>query len=169
MTRGKTGEKHCRPPFDRGLYLFLLRLREPAEIKVGALGTFIFPNGWYIYTGRARRNLRQRVERHLSTKRRRRWHIDYLTTIDTADRIVPELDDPAHDECWANQRVGRLLAAEAVVPGFGASDCVDGCPAHLWFSFRPLSLLEIRPLFPDARLLLPPPLTDALRVAETLE
>jgi len=145
---------------NKGIYIFLLRLMEPQKIRVGALGNFLFPDGWYIYTGRAKQNLHKRVEHHWASKEYRRWHIDYLTAAERIEPIGAVLlttdNNPNLDECWVNQRVGRMLAAETIVPGFGASDCHQKCPAHLWFSFRPISLLEITPLFPMSALLLPP-------------
>ena len=45
------------------------------------------------------------------------------------ERVVLALSDP-EKECAANQGVGRKACC--VAPGFGASDCREGCQAHLW-------------------------------------
>jgi Uri superfamily endonuclease len=119
------------------------------RVRVGRLGTFRFPAGLYVYTGRAARGLRARVLRHLrwcqgrprrpyhppSTHGRdgrttppKHWHIDYLLARREVhvERVVLASPDPG-DECAVNQAVPGM----AVVPGFGASDCRECCRAHL--------------------------------------
>ena len=161
MTSGTDSKAKMRPdaPDNRGLYLFLVRRRKPLRIKVGALGWCDFGAGWYIYTGRARRSLIKRVQRHWLSRKRLRWHIDYLSSAPGSEPIgAVLLTDAAHDfldECWINQRVGALLDAQAVMPGFGASDCMSGCPAHLWYLPQAVSLLEVARISPGAVLLLP--------------
>ena len=161
MTSIKHSKAKMRPdaPENRGLYLFLVRRRKALRIKVGALGWCDFGAGWYIYTGRARRGLINRVQRHWSTRKRLRWHIDYLSSAPGSESIgAVLLTDDAHDfldECWVNQRIGALLGAQAVMPGFGASDCMSGCPAHLWYLPQAVSLLEVARISPGAVLLLP--------------
>jgi Uri superfamily endonuclease len=106
-------------------YQLLIRLAEPARIRIGRLGAFDFPAGRYVYTGSAKRNPEARIARHLSAVKRLHWHIDYLLTAPGA-RIVDVLrfDEP---ECDVNRRTpGRVP-----VPGFGASDCRAGCGGHL--------------------------------------
>lgn len=49
---------------DRGSYLVLLELAEPAEIETGSLGRIAFPAGWYVYAGSARKGLSARLARH---------------------------------------------------------------------------------------------------------
>lgn len=163
MTMTDAQPQKSRPavgdPRNRGVYLVLVRRRRAIRIKVGALGWFDFPAGWYVYTGKARRGLQQRVIRHWSPRRRVRWHVDYLTAAPGSEPIgAVLLTEPDHadlQECWINQRVGAMLAGHAVVPGFGASDCTSGCPAHLWLTREPCSLLEIARISPRTLLLVP--------------
>lgn len=61
-----------------GRYQLLIGLKQPARIRVGALGVCQFPAGWYVYTGSARGGLAQRISRHLRADRRLHWHVDYL-------------------------------------------------------------------------------------------
>ena len=142
--------------FDSGRYVFLMRLRSPETLEVGALGRFLFPAGWYAYTGSAKRALRKRVERHWSVKKNLRWHIDYLSTAPESEPvgavIVPTA---ALTECELNRRVGFVVRGPSPAPGFGASDCREGCPAHLWFSVSPISLLQIARVHPQAAVLMP--------------
>lgn len=143
--------------FDRGLYVFVMRLKTPDFIQVGALGRFHFPAGWYLYTGSASRNLHKRVERHWSLKKKVRWHIDHLATAPDSEPVGAVLipQDAGLTECQLNQMAGRLVGGQALAPGFGASDCKAGCPAHLWFSLAPVSLLGVARVHPLAAVILP--------------
>lgn len=87
---------------DRGTYALVIFLPRAQTIRVGALGAFKFPRGYYLYIGSALNGLSARVARHLANARRfdaqsmalrnlrgerlrqrrrgkkRFWHIDYL-------------------------------------------------------------------------------------------
>jgi Uri superfamily endonuclease len=106
-------------------YQLFLRVETEMTIQVGALGTHHFKPGIYVYTGSAKRNMEQRIARHLKKRKPIRWHIDYLTTKRHV-RIV-EVRRFDEDECTVNQQT----EGEIVVPGFGASDCKRGCVSHL--------------------------------------
>jgi Uri superfamily endonuclease len=125
----------CRPPFaswpGAGTYQLWIRLRRPVVLRIGRLGRVALPAGVYVYTGRAARALQARVRRHVTGGRRRHWHIDYLLAAPAARlvQVVLVSPDPA-DECRANVELARR--GQCPVPRFGASDCRQGCPAHLW-------------------------------------
>lgn len=108
-----------------GCYLLYLHLPNSCSLKVGALGTLFFKSGYYIYVGRAKRNLRQRVERHFRKNKRIRWHIDYL--LERAE-IVDVLFSETLDECRIAREIS-VLRGSSVVKHFGASDC--RCCGHL--------------------------------------
>lgn len=143
--------------FDSGLYVFLLRLQIASTLVVGALGEHHFPPGWYMYTGKARKNLRKRVERHWSLKPARRWHIDYLSTALDSEPVgaVVVPNAAGLSECELNRLVGSLVGNQVPVAGFGASDCRAGCPAHLYFSRAPVSLLNLARVHDLAGILMP--------------
>ena len=143
--------------FDSGLYIFVMRLHEPVDLQVGRLGAFPFPAGWYLYTGSARRNLRKRVERHWTLKRKVRWHIDYLATAPGSDPVgaVVVPTESGLSECELNLRLGLMIGGSTPAPGFGASDCRAGCPAHLWYSRAPVSLLAVARIDEAAAVLMP--------------
>lgn len=140
---------------DSGRYVFLMRLSRPASLEVGALGRFRFPAGWYAYVGSAQKAMRKRIERHCARDKRKRWHIDYLSTAPGAEPIGAALwPVAAVEECELNRRVGKQLGGTTPVPGFGASDCSEGCPAHLWSCGAAVSLLEIAGVHPGAQMVL---------------
>ncbi len=113
---------------DSGAYQLIIRLDHAANLRVGALGSFDFPPGVYIYTGRAARNLAARLTRHVGTGKALRWHIDYLLKAASVEaiRIYPGRAD---EECAINLETVRVHRYSFPIPGFGSSDC--RCPAHL--------------------------------------
>jgi Uri superfamily endonuclease len=110
----------------------IICLDGPARIRIGAKGVFSFPAGWYVYTGSAKRGLRARIERHLRSEKKMRWHIDYLLR---RARTLEVLTFTDRTEC----ELAALLFARGgriIVPRFGSSDC--RCPSHLLhFPHRP--------------------------------
>jgi len=116
---------------DKGIYCLVFK-NPSCSVRVGALGTIAFRQGWHVYVGSALGSGGlARLERHISLSknrdRRPKWHVDYLLTDFsfclryavcglTTDRL----------EC-------RLAAAlgEDHIPGFGCSDC--DCSSHLFF------------------------------------
>ena len=106
-------------------YQLKIEVERPVRIRVGRLGLFLFPAGRYIYTGSAKRNLEARIARHLRKEKALRWHIDWLLSASAVK--VAAVKRSVKSECALNQEiVGRV-----VVPGFGASDCRNGCGSHL--------------------------------------
>lgn len=112
----------------KGAYQLLLRLDKNVRVKVGKLGTFLFPAGRYVYTGSALNGLENRLARHFRKRKKLRWHIDYLlqhaqiegvTVVETEERV----------ECELNRQVLNCSNARVIVKGFGSSDC--RCPTHL--------------------------------------
>lgn len=111
-------------------YQLVIEVSRPVEVTVGALGRQRFPAGIYVYTGSAARNLEARIERHLRREKTLRWHIDYLLA--EPDVRIVEVRRSARPECELNART----AGSIPVPGFGASDCRNGCGSHLKLTGR---------------------------------
>ena len=115
-----------------GFYQLKILLKKSAKIKIGKLGTFNFPAGIYIYTGSAKKNLQQRINRHQQKNKKLYWHIDYL--LQQAE-VVSVKTFPLKNnftECELN-----FLSAEKsklkepfLIKGFGSSDC--RCKSHLF-------------------------------------
>jgi sugar fermentation stimulation protein A len=116
-----------------GNYLILLELAETRNIEAGALGTIDFKPGWYVYAGSARKNLSQRVNRHLRRQRKQQhWHLDYLTPYASQGvgklKALPILSY-RNLECDLAGELAKLGGKP--VPRFGSSDCK--CPSHLYY------------------------------------
>ncbi len=125
------------PAGNAGCYVLVLSLKKSTRISVGSLGEIDFPRGHFLYVGRARRNLRQRIARHLRADIRIRWHIDYLRQ---AVEVVDVLVTANLEECALAGKTARLPRAE-IVPRFGAGDC--RCPGHLIRFDRPPDLRSL--------------------------
>ena len=107
-------------------YQLLIELPQPVRCRIGRLGEFDFPAGWYVYTGSARRAFEARIARHQRRDDKTlRWHIDHLLAAPGA-RVVRVLRSRRGECAWNQATRGRI-----VVAGFGASDCRAGCGAHL--------------------------------------
>jgi Uri superfamily endonuclease len=115
-----------------GCYSLIICLRKTTPMRIGKLGQALFPAGIYVYTGSAMGGLEPRLKRHLRSKKKLRWHIDYLLRAREAKIreifIYPSAPD---EECRRNRRIAALPRAEIILPKFGASDCSSGCPSHL--------------------------------------
>ncbi|MFC2131288.1 DUF123 domain-containing protein [Bacteroidota bacterium] len=119
-----------------GSYQLSIKVKKDITIRVGALGLCRFPQGTYVYTGSAMKNLRQRVERHLRNDKNKstispRWHIDYILSNENTEIISYTLYPSKYrEECIRNARLLNSKNTEAPVSGFGSSDCRK-CKAHL--------------------------------------
>lgn len=119
-------------PDQPGSYVLEIVLTEPAHLVIGRLGKFHFPAGRLFYLGSARGpgGLLGRLRHHALLAARPRWHIDWL-------RRAARLEggwftrQPGPMECLWSQALAQLPGAALPAPGFGASDCVMGCAAHL--------------------------------------
>lgn len=130
-------------PAEPGSYALVLRLEQSHNIQVGRLRTTRFQAGIYIYLGSAQGpgGLRARLDHHQKGEGALHWHIDYLRrysyvtaiyylTNSTFQQLCAVL--PADRfECRWSQTLANLPGAAYPMPGFGASDCQAGCPAHL--------------------------------------
>lgn len=106
-------------------YQLQIHLTHPLRLQIGRLGEFAFPAGDYVYTGSAKRAFEARIARHLRREKTLRWHIDYLLAAPGV--AVTGVLRSDTDECALNQ----ATPGDIPVPGFGASDCRQGCGSHL--------------------------------------
>ncbi len=146
---GASDGKDITTAINAGVYVLVLEFRDPVRVRVGALGFLHFEAGSYLYVGSARRNLRQRVARHLAVAKRVRWHIDYLTT-HPGVRVVGAVmvQNMSLTECNLAKKIGLDLDGTVPVPAVGMSDCRNRCPAHLWWRRRPTTLDEVVAVLP---------------------
>ena len=118
-------------------YQLLIHLNRRCQIQVGAIGPVTFQAGYYRYTGSAKRNLQARLARHCRQNKPLRWHIDYLTCHPAA-RVIQTMTFHGN-ECQLNQASPGVVT----VPRFGASDCRQGCGAHLKYLGKSASGVQL--------------------------
>ncbi len=123
-----------------GIYNLIIKLPKKNEITIGRLGTFIFPKGFYVYTGSAQNGLEKRLERHLSSNKKFHWHIDYLLSYAKIVQVL-RYAGVKKNECKLNHLIAQCDGAALVVNKFGSSDC--NCVTHLYyFKSFPKHLVE---------------------------
>jgi Uri superfamily endonuclease len=121
-------------PAAPGAYVLLLTANAPAVLNMPRFGKLTLATGQYAYVGSALGpgGLKARVGRHLRAEKPLHWHIDYLTAALPVVHVVTlAVTDGARLECTWVKRLLGLNGASAPAPGFGSSDCRNGCPAHL--------------------------------------
>lgn len=112
----------------KGIYFLVILVRKNITVKVGKLGKLRFDKGRYFYVGSSQNNLEKRIERHLSEKKKKFWHIDYLLTnkgVKVEDTYYKK--GSKKEECKFAFFINRFCKA---VKGFGCSDCK--CKSHLF-------------------------------------
>jgi Uri superfamily endonuclease len=123
-----------------GTYALVLQLDGGRVIRVGRLGEFDFPAGYYLYLGSALGpgGLAGRLGRHLAQAGRERhphWHIDYLRQRASVTAVWYVTGATRREHAWATL-AATLDGASSPAPRFGASDC--RCPSHLFhFAIAP--------------------------------
>jgi len=118
------------------IYCLLIQVKSAQKIKVGKLGTFEFPRGYYVYIGSALNNLEARIARHFSKRKKKHWHIDYLL----ANAEIIDFFISQKKECELNSKIFEIPGAVALVEKFGSADC--GCKSHLaYFKENPVKYL----------------------------
>ena len=122
-------------PLRKGAYVLRIQLRQYAHIQAGRLGRVAFSPGDYLYIGSDVRNLDGRINRHkrlaVQKKGGGRWHVDALLR-HRAVRITAAAKFPEFHECELSQHIAGLKGVKIPAAGFGATDCTDGCVAHLY-------------------------------------
>ena len=116
-------------PLDKGTYLIVFNYIKSREVRVKSR-KFFLNSGMYCYVGSAfgQGGLKTRIERHLKRRKRKHWHLDFLS--------VSPFFKPFIVYCFSNLKVeceiaGLFLEKFYPVNGFGASDC--SCLSHLFF------------------------------------
>lgn len=117
-------------------YLLKIRLERARKIRIGKLGTFSFAKGVYWYVGSAKKNLSQRVARHMRKKKKLHWHIDFL--LQHAQIVAIWSTD------ILEERLASMLSDKMGIPviGFGASD--KKAKAHLFYGEQDDPFTDIR-------------------------
>ncbi|OYV03555.1 endonuclease [candidate division bacterium WOR-3 4484_18] len=121
----------------KGCYVLLVELPRDIRITVGKLGKLTFTRGYYAYVGSAMNNIEVRVKRHISSHKRKRWHIDYLLE---HGRIVAIYYRESKYRCECELADGLRSKFEPIHK-FGATDC--RCGGHLFYNRNLYELVQL--------------------------
>jgi Uri superfamily endonuclease len=119
----------------KGTYTILLACERPVRVCFGRSGRANVNPGYYLYTGSALGqgavSLEGRLARHERTRKRKRWHVDYLTSRRGCkfEGAVYLISNECL-ECRVNQAIKQSLKTQLIIPRLGASDCK--CDGHLF-------------------------------------
>ncbi len=104
-------------------YVLLIEKRGSSRIRIHR--RFIFmEEGLYLYVGSAKKGLERRLARHLKKRKKRFWHIDYITSRrDAAVRAVYLSPFAECETLTVVRQLGTLFGRK-----LGSSDCT--CPSH---------------------------------------
>lgn len=134
MKRIKLNEEYLKGlkrTYDSGSYILIIRLSKKININLRSK-SFFLQKGWYIYIGKAKKNLISRILRHIRKNKKLYWHIDYLLKEAKIFEIYFFKD--ALSECKIAQRIIEI--SDNFINGFGSSDC--RCKSHLaYFHNKP--------------------------------
>ncbi len=111
----------------KGIYVLVIELKKDTTVTVGKLGTIDFEKGYYAYVGSALNGLENRINRHLSHKKKFHWHIDYFLEKSEIKTII-YAETLEKKEC----KLAKTLNEFEIIRKFGSSDC--NCESHLYFS-----------------------------------
>ncbi len=129
-----------RSDIDRGTYALVLFLSREKKMHIGALGTFTFPCGYYVYIGSALNGLSTRIARHRAHTKKMFWHVDYLLEYAQLVDVWTHAGAERLECVWARAALAQPWAS-VIAPRFGASDC--DCATHLvYFAERPDRFLD---------------------------
>ena len=115
---------------DKGVYCLIIHVSDGCCIGVGARGRLEFRAGFYVYVGSALNSLSKRVCRHLSSKKKKHWHVDYLLLNKNSkieQVIYTNCDEKIECSIAHHINDGSLDYIDA----FGCSDC--NCVSHLYY------------------------------------
>ncbi len=131
------------PASVKGTYVLFFELKTPLMVQAGRLDDGLLPAGFIVYVGSAfgPGGLRARIARHLRQVKRKHWHVDWLTVVQPPLAWFIDTGH-GHRECEWSQVLAAQRLATIPIPGFGASDCQNGCRSHL-IAFPPHAQPEL--------------------------
>ena len=113
----------------KGCYCLIIHVKKYSKIRIGArLGYLEFKRGIYVYVGSAMNSLESRLTRHLSSKKKMHWHVDYLLKSRNTKILDIIYNTDRKVECEISQ---YLSSKTRGITDFGCSDCE--CESHLYY------------------------------------
>ncbi len=129
-----------------GSYLIIGRLDNDIHMASGHFKGSELLRGYYGYSGSAcgPGGLFSRISRHLIPDTKRFWHFDHLKASLNFVEILFSVGSHGL-ECEVIKEIQQMEEVTFPIPKFGASDCSNRCPAHLFrlpLSSEPGSVIQ---------------------------
>lgn len=122
----------------KGVYILVIMIEAPTEVKIKSLGHLTFQPGTWLYVGSAMgsgsTSLENRLRRHFRKEKTIYWHIDYLLSANVKLPFAIWAESPKHMECDLAQTISSSETFDLGPQRFGSSDCRKGCSAHIFKS-----------------------------------
>lgn len=142
LAAGKILDRLEVPDKVLGTYIIILRSERANVRRIGRLGTFWLPAGYWLYVGNAcgAGGVKKRTSRHQTADSSRMWNLDHIKIIASpVEMWWTEHPKEVELECpWA-MSLAELPGYSCPAPRFGANDCTrkgECCPAHLYHTGR---------------------------------
>jgi Uri superfamily endonuclease len=111
---------------NKGSYLLFMNVQEKIEVSSKS-SCWIIDSGLYVYVGSAMSTLTGRVKRHLTEKKKKHWHIDFLTS---RSKIILAILLPS--KAKKEEEISQLVNEFGKpIKGFGSTDC-KGLKSNLY-------------------------------------
>jgi Uri superfamily endonuclease len=115
-----------------GTYVMILRSEHATVLRIGRLGTFWLPSGFFLYVGSAfgGGGVGARTNRHCCSQTPKMWNLDHIKAIARPvelwwTHVAEKVECP-----WA-MALAELPGYCCPAPRCGGNDC-KSCPAHLY-------------------------------------
>lgn len=136
------------PDIDKGVYILQFYLSRPSRIIYKKFCSQELPTGYYYYFGSAQKNLYHRIARHAKKRKKKYWHIDYLSSNKDFKLIhiwiFPDLFKSY--ECEFLKQFQNNCAFNHILKNFGNGDCKNKCESHLLYSVVSINENDIEAL-----------------------
>lgn len=132
-------------PSTTGNYIIVSVLEQPINVSFKPFWhAGLIPSGTYLYCGSAHGpgGLKARFQYHLGENVKKHWHFDRLKGELNLIQFWWDVADENH-ECIFSQDLQKHDQSNVPLPGFGSSDCLNGCSSHLIHFPSIISLSEI--------------------------
>lgn len=118
----------------KGIYILAIEVLDNITVEIGTLGLLNVRKGIYLYIGSAlgqgSTSLESRIKRHNQKRKKRFWHIDYLTThLKVKITFTEIIKSEKKIECKLTDYLTKTLHGTIPFKNFGSSDCL--CGGHL--------------------------------------
>lgn len=116
-----------------GSYLIIGRLDNDIQLRSGPFSGFELTQGHYGYSGSAcgPGGLFSRISRHQNPNTKRFWHFDHLKASLHFEEILFSTRSDGQ-ECKVIKEIQKMEEVIFPIKRFGAADCREKCPAHLF-------------------------------------